>query len=481
MRDMTFSPDGRLLASTGDGRLRLWEVRTGRLLGETPVLNWDGGWVAFVSQGREIAWTGNGHHIQILDARTLERRAVFPAEPGDSYFNLASSPDGGLVAVNGSLAVSVWDVGRAKPFRLCKELPGRGLATAVAFAPDKPVVAVPGEKDDPVVRRYDLASGKELRRFPVPRSGFQDVAGLSYARDSQFLVVGGMWQSEVWLADPVRGRWYSSVRWDPKPTRERDFPGQAPERALPGVRSLAVSADGKTLAVVGNDGWLRLFEVASEGLRHQGPLGAREIAFSPDGTLLASLDWSSGQVHLWDWRQPRRDRAPRPTQAQMEQLWADLAAEDAARGYQAVARLVASAEQAVLLLGERVRPVPPGSAARLRRLVTELDHDNFEVRQRASAELRKAGDQAEGVLRSALANPASPEMVGRVHRLLAGLGGRRGPRLRFLHVVEVLEALGSPEALCLLDRLAAGDPEALETQDARAARERLAARLLAER
>jgi len=69
-----------------------------------------------------------------------------------------------------------------------------------------------------------------------------------------------------------------------------------------GVRSVALTADGRLLASGGQDGTLRLWDVVSRRLLatlqgHASPVGG--VAFSADGRLLASggLD---GTVRLWE-------------------------------------------------------------------------------------------------------------------------------------------------------------------------------------
>src|SRR5262249_27444761 len=71
------------------------------------------------------------------------------------------------------------------------------------------------------------------------------------------------------------------------------------------------------------------------------------------------------------------------------------------------------------------RPGKGPGEAELARLVRELNDDSFEVRQRAEAELAKAGRWAKAVLRRAAAKPASAEVRRRAERLLAALAPSR--------------------------------------------------------
>src|SRR5262249_18530928 len=122
------------------------------------------------------------------------------------------------------------------------------------------------------------------------------------------------------------------------------------------------------------------------------------------------------------------------------------------------------------LLRAHLFPVPPADGRRLARLVTDLDSDSFETRERATRELALLGDLAEPALRQALENRPSPELRRRAQRLLAKL---EGPKLRQVRAVEVLELVGTPEAQKLLQELAGGAPSARLTQEAKASLGRL--------
>jgi hypothetical protein len=128
-------------------------------------------------------------------------------------------------------------------------------------------------------------------------------------------------------------------------------------------------------------------------------------------------------------------------------------------------------------LKERLHPVTPPDPHRLRQLLADLDSADFSVRQKAGQELLTLGESAEPGLRQALQGKPSLEVRQRLERLLETL--ERTTKLRALRAVEVLEAIGSPEARRLLETLSEGMPEARLTREAMASLERMAKRLAA--
>src|SRR5262249_38073411 len=135
----------------------------------------------------------------------------------------------------------------------------------------------------------------------------------------------------------------------------------------------AFSGDARYLGTAGPDG-LRLWELATgrEVLRRRRPEPIRgrhgdafvsSLAFAPDGRALATglLDTT---VLLWG-LEPDGRPADNPTAADLRRWRADLAGEDAAKGYAAAWRLArARAHKVVPFLKEHLRPAVSADARR---------------------------------------------------------------------------------------------------------------------
>jgi hypothetical protein len=240
--------------------------------------------------------------------------------------------------------------------------------------------------------------------------------------------------------------------------------------------SLAFAPDGRALAAGTQSNEVCLWEMATgrERCRLQGHQGwISGLAFAPDGNRLASAS-SDTTVLVWDLR--GGPPAARPlSEETLKALQADLADPDAAKAYRAMQALASAPGQGVPLLKRLLPPVPRVEEDRLTRLLADLDSENFETREKAAAELEKAGEAAELALRQALRKNPPVEARRRLERLLDGLDARAtsGDRLRALRAIEVLERVGTPEARAVLRRVADGAPQARLTEAARAAVQRL--------
>jgi hypothetical protein len=245
------------------------------------------------------------------------------------------------------------------------------------------------------------------------------------------------------------------------------------------------SPDGKILASASRED-LRLWEVATGKCVYRLPAPApfsatdgvaftTHFSFSPDGRTIATALRDS-TILIWDVAPGyRRTSGPKTKLSgkTLEQLWADLAGEDAAAAYRAMWTLAASPEQAVGFLKEHLKPAGDNSRP-IQKLVADLGDEKFAVRQAAFLELKKLDIEMEPILRRSLGQ-ATEEMRRRVESLLAMPPGivRGRDVLRGYRAIQILEYVGTPQARQLLENLSQGAAGARHTIEAKASLERL--------
>ena len=286
VQTLALDATGRTLAvGHDDGTIALWDNDAGRVA-RTLTGGADGiRALAFAPSGRTLAAGDQGGMLTLWDPAT--GRAV-AAVRGDSnvLLTLAFSPDGKTLAGGGTDGtVKLWD---AATGALLAALPGHtDYVLAVAFSPDGQTLASAGI--DKTVRLWDVAS----RRVVQVLTGHEDAVNtLAFRPDGRALASADA-SGVVNLWDPSDGRWMSS--W-----------ASSWEGSGAGIKALAFSPEGQTLAVGSEDGGLILRNAATGVgralLASSGSVTA--LAFSPNSGLLVSGN-EDGSARWWDAAQGR--------------------------------------------------------------------------------------------------------------------------------------------------------------------------------
>jgi WD40 repeat protein len=180
-----FSPDGRLLAVTGEGgRVTLWNPRTGARAGELRGLRADSQALAFSPDGSRLVAAEAYFPPPRMRAWDVGTRRLTRFASSTPASDLAFSNDGKLVAAaTGEEGIEIHDADSGKLVKWVKTVPSR----SVAFSPDGRLLAA-GLLDgtvhlfstdgwQPVGTPFDAHSGR--------------VASTAFSPDGRMLATGG--------------------------------------------------------------------------------------------------------------------------------------------------------------------------------------------------------------------------------------------------------------------------------------------------
>jgi WD40 repeat protein len=266
--DFKIAPDGRTLATVNvDGSIRLWELPSGRfkhiLSNSYPAVSG----IAFLPDGTLAA---NG---AIWDVSTGKATRQVPSIKKAHLLRV--SPDGktiaGICAEDRSTCIRLWESATGKEIRTLPGMAqplgalGEGPGTKFHFSPDGKSLAV---VDGKMIRLWNSATGDEAGTIPGTE--------VAFTPESNLLGVVGP-ESEVHL-------------WDLRNNRSRHRLGKG--------SSLAVSADGKTVATVQEDK-VCLWDAATGRESLQLPRkGVRTVSFSPNNKVVVTI--TDEQLDFWE-------------------------------------------------------------------------------------------------------------------------------------------------------------------------------------
>lgn len=458
---VAFAPDSKTVISAGD-RVRIWDADTGgelRISAEClkfcsiAALRPDGKSLISGSRDGMIAW----------DLTTMKMlHSITP--PADYPLALALSPDGKtLVAVTAHLKggakagqenLRFWNVDSGKEISLSgKGSYGEQMAYTyglhMAYSPDGRRFAAVQFFAKGTIRIWDTNTWDVCVDLqPTPETG-KPRSVLLFSPDGKVLAADDG-DNTIWLWDIQSG----------KPIR--------PLRGHQGsIRTAAFSPDGKSLLSGGDDDTLRLWDVATGETLHELVGHSSDVvaaAFSRDGKRMASASQDT-TILIWD--VPGLAKLVRPpppplTEEELLCLWTDLGSEEQIARQRAIRRFMTAPKAAVSFLKKRLKPDLPLDK-RLAHLLNDLDDDSFAVREKASQELARMAKSIGPQLRRVLAEDLSPEKRRRVKALVDTLPLPRPQRpfrgiaeeeRRLLNVIVLLDRMGTPDALDLMQYLA---------------------------
>jgi WD40 repeat protein/serine/threonine protein kinase len=285
---VAFSPDGKRLASSSqvnDGTVKVWDAQTGQEL-----LSLKGGSqnLAYSPDGKRLASDGRGG-VKVWDAQTGQELLTLKGKTKEysPSFRVAFSPDGKRLASTDDKTVKVWDAQSGQELLTLKG--HTGLVTGVAFSLDGKRLASGSAKPDGTVKVWDVQTGQELLSFKASNTW---IGGIAFSPDGKRLASAGGNDRTVKVWDAQTGQVLLT------------FKGHATK-----VWDVAFSPDGKRLASSAADGTVRVWN-AQTGQKPLTLPGAATssvagVAFSPDGKRIASGGRGKpgagpGTLMVWD-------------------------------------------------------------------------------------------------------------------------------------------------------------------------------------
>ena len=286
---LAFSPDGRVLASVSSGALQLWDPSTGQSL--TPSVDAGGAKVVIYTPDGLLVSAGTDGYLRIWDSSHLKPGGT-PISAHQAYiWSLAINKKGMIASAGIDGSILLWNLKATSPIALTMQ-PQSGRIEGLAFSQDGVVASA----DSASIK---LSNGARGESAGPSLDNVESVSSLAFS-SQRILAAGGgkgsirLWDSGSGSVIATAAKVHTSVTIDGNPMEDS-------------VAAVAFSPDGSTLASAGFiDGSFRLWNGKSLAALTEKAIDAQmgyldSLAFSPDGTILA-MSSENGAIRLWDVR-----------------------------------------------------------------------------------------------------------------------------------------------------------------------------------
>ena len=316
VNSVSFRPDSRMIAAgCADGTIRVWDLSTGEQKHTFTRYEYryirDGvDSVSFTSDGRTLA-SATGYHLDLWDTTTGTRKqspTAHESRDPDSidrlpYITLNSwdgvfSPDRKTVASWSwqKDTIQLWDITtRTQTQTISVERKSDNIA--MALSPDGTTLATV-HQDEPI-RLWDVRTGSEKQMISVDTATRWNIPQMVFSPDGTTLAVYNIDENiQIWNVNTGK--------------KQKTLKGH---REL--VGSIAFSPDSRTLVSSSYDNTFRFWDIPTGKYKkatigHGNPF--RDVSLSPDGETLMSLNYGgnviysemslsyggSNAIHLWN-------------------------------------------------------------------------------------------------------------------------------------------------------------------------------------
>lgn len=286
VRELVFSPDGKLLVSgSNDNTVRIWDADTGQLK-DTIDASQHGhikpvGSVHFSPDGKMFASGSEDGTVKLWDAKNYDLLSTFNGHEKSKVNTVAFSMDSKMLASAGTdKKVILWNIATRKQQGVA--LMHNEAISSVQFSPTNSNLLATG-CDDGTVSVWDVSTGTKLKYDAHPGNIAFTV---SFSSDGKTIAsAGGDGRVKIWDA--------INPEVTLRSPSEKYFTGATSAIFAPGN-------DG-TLATQSDDGWLKLLDTRTweELLTLKGrSSGFNFIAFSRVGRKLATAN-KDGSITIW--------------------------------------------------------------------------------------------------------------------------------------------------------------------------------------